>query len=102
MDKSQKVCDIKAYSMVKSSCGVTYFGATPEAIHKHETSERHIKALGRNKTIFHYSVLQLKKICGANVNSDGALKVAGFSRMAKKEILENKLKIENLVIPEVL
>ena len=41
MDKSQKVCDIKSYSMVKCSCGVTYYGATPEAIHKHETSERH-------------------------------------------------------------
>ena len=104
MDKSQKVCDIKSYSMVKCSCGVTYYGATQEAIHKHETSERHIKALGRNKTINGktYSVLQLRKICGANVNSDGTLKVAGFSRMSKEEILEKVLKIENLVIPEGL
>ena len=104
MDKSQKVCDIKSYSMVKCSCGVTYYGATPEAIHKHESSTRHIKALGRNKTINGktYSVLQLRKICCANINPNGTLKVAGFSRMSKEEILDKVLKIENLIIPEGL
>ena len=34
--------------MDKCSCGVTNYGATPEAIHKHETSERQIEALSRN------------------------------------------------------
>ena len=104
LDKSKKVCDSISCNMVKCSCGVTYYGATPEAIHKHETSERHIKALGRNKKIDGktYSVLQLRKICNANVNSDGTLKVAGFSRMSKEDILEKIMKIENLVIPEGL
>ena len=71
---------------------------------KHESSSRHIKALGRNKTINGkiYSVLQLRKICNVNANDDGTLKVAGFSRMGKEEILERLLKIENLIIPEGL
>ena len=104
MEKSQKVCNIKSYSMVKCSCGVSYYGATQEAIHKHETSTRHIKALGRNKTINGktYSVLQLRKICNANVNPNGTLKVAGASRMGKEEILEKLLKVEDLIIPEGL
>ena len=44
MEKSQKVCDIESYSMVKWSCSITYYGVTPEAIHTHEMTERHIKA----------------------------------------------------------
>ena len=94
----------KSYNMVKCKCGVTYYGATFEAKHKHETSQRHIKALGRNKKINNktYSVLQLRKICNANKNEDGTLIVAGFSRMSKEEILEKLLKIENIIIPEVL
>ena len=42
--KSQKEIDNKSYNMVKCSCGVTYYGATFEARHKHENSQRHIKA----------------------------------------------------------
>jgi hypothetical protein len=90
--------------MEKCKCGVTYYCATPEAKHKHETSTRHIKALGRNKKISGkiYSVLQLRKICNANLNTDGTLIVAGFTRMNKEQILERLLKIDNLVIPEGL
>ena len=104
MVKSQIVTDSMSCNMVKCSCGVTYYGATIEARNKHESSSRHIKALGRNKTINGkiYSVLQLRKICNVNANEDGTLKVAGFSRMGKEEILERLLKIDNLIIPEGL
>ena len=49
----KKVIDKTSYNimMVKCSCGVSYYGATFEARHKHETSQRHIKALGRNKKL---------------------------------------------------
>ena len=104
LTRSQQVTDSISYNMVKCPCGVTYYGATFEARHKHETSPRHIKALGRNKTIGGktYSVLQLRKICNANISEDGSLKVAGFSRMSKEDILERLLKIDNLIIPEGL
>ncbi len=104
MAKSQIVTDSMSCNMVKCSCGVTYYGTTIEARNKHESSPRHIKALGRNKTINGkiYSVLQLWKICHVNANEDGTLKVAVFSRTGKEEILERILKIDNLVIPEGL
>ncbi len=47
-------------------------------------------------------MLQLKKICNANVNLDGTLKVTKACRMGKDEILERLLKIEDLIIPEGL
>ena len=102
--KSQKSMDSRAAKLIECSCGITYYGATFEARHKHETSPRHIKALGRNKLINgkKYSVLQLRKICNANINSNGTLKVAGFSRMSKEDILKALLEIEDLVIPERL
>jgi hypothetical protein len=104
LTRSQQIIDSMSCNMVKCSCGVTYYGATIEARNKHESSSRHIKALGRNKKIDGktYSVLQLRKICNVNANEDGTLKVAGFSRMGKEEILERLLKIDNLVIPEGL
>ena len=104
LTRSQQIIDCMSCNMVKCSCGVTYYGATFEARQKHESSPRHIKALGRNKQINGktYSVLQLRKICNVNTNEDGTLKVAGFSRMGKEEILERLLKIDNLIIPEGL
>lgn len=103
-EQSQKDAESKSYNMVKCKCGVSYYCATFEAKNKHESSARHIKALGRNKNINgkKYSVLQLRKICNANINPNGTLKVAGFSRMSKEEILSKLLEIEDLVIPEGL
>jgi len=104
LTRSQLVSESMSCNMVKCACGVLYYGATFEAIHKHETSPRHIKALGRNKTIGGktYSVLQLRKICNANLNPDGTLILTGASRMSKEDILERLLKIDNLIIPEGL
>ena len=101
-EKSEKVIDCRLSNMVKCKCGIKYYCATIEARQKHEVSEKHINALKRNKAIDGktYSVIQLRKICLANVNSDGTLKVAGASRMSKEEILDRLLKIDNLVIPE--
>jgi hypothetical protein len=99
--KSQKSMDSRAVKLIECSCGIKYYGATFEARHKHETSPRHIKALSRNKLINgkKYSVLQLRKICNANVNPNETLKVANFSRMSKEDILKALLEIEDLVIP---
>ena len=102
--RSQKDIDNKSCNMVKCACGVLYYGATFEGIHKHESSPRHIKALGRNKMINGktYSVIELRKICNVNIDDNGTLKVAGFSRMSKEQILEKLLTIDNLIIPDDL
>ena len=83
LTRSQLVSESMSCNMVKCACGVLYYGATFEAIHKHETSPRHIKALGRNKTIGGktYSVLQLRKICNANISEDGSLKAVSYTHL---------------------
>lgn len=103
-EKSQKEIDNRLCNMVKCKCGIKYYGATHEAKLKHEASEKHLKALERNKRINGkiYSAIQLRKICNANLNEDRTLKIVGASRMQKKEIIDKLLKIENLVIPEGL
>lgn len=84
------------------SCGLYYYCPKQSYQEEHESTERHKKALGRNKFIngVKYSVKQLRQICNANLNEDGSLKVAGFSRMSKEQILDKLLKIDNLIIPE--
>jgi hypothetical protein len=103
-EKSQKEIDNRLCNMVKCKCGIKYYGATHEAKQKHEKSEKHLKALERNKRINGkiYSSIQLRKICNANLNEDRTLKIVGSSRMKKEEIIDRLLKIENLVIPEGL
>ena len=104
MEKSQNIIENRLCNMIKCKCGIKYYGATHEATQKHEKSEKHLKALERNRRINGkiYSAIQLRKICNFNLNEDRTLKIVGASRMKKEEIIDKLLKIENLVIPEGL
>ena len=83
-------------------CGVKYYCPRFENQLIHEATERHKKALGRNKLINgkKYSFIQLRKICIANVDEKGKPLVKGLAKMTKEQMIDKLLEIKDLKIPD--